>query len=438
MSGKKGPVRVDRIGTVEQAAAFAAGLRWSPEPGGNLASRVARILREVRERGDEALVEQVRAHDWPCPGPGSLRVGASAVEEAWAGTGPNLRRGLAKAARSIRRFHGRQRPATCETLDEGGLRAGVKALPLESVGLYVPGGRAAYPSTLLMLAIPAQLAGVKRIAVATPAGPDGSVNTSVLAAAKLLGIGEIYALGGAAAVGALAFGTATVPRVDKIFGPGNAYVAEAKRQVFGAVGIDSIAGPTELVVLSDGSSPAAFIAADLLAQAEHDPMASAVLLTTDPEEPERVLGEMPARLSSSPRAAVQRASLDARGAVAVCASADLACEAARLLAPEHLSIQTRHPRAWARKVPTAAALFLGPYTPEAAGDYGAGPNHSLPTGGTARFSSPVGVWDFVRCQSFLEMDRASLVRAAAWMRPLAEAEGLFGHATSLDVREGKP
>lgn len=431
-------IRVERIDTPADLALFVARLQASVQPDGKLAAAVAATLRDVRLRGDEALLEQVRAHDWPVPGAAALRVDGDAMSSAWKRSPQPLKRALKSAADSIRRFHARQRPASCRALMAGGVRSGVKVKSLESVGLYVPGGRAAYPSTLLMLAIPAQLAGVRRIAVATPAGADGDVNPFVLAAASLLGIREIFAVGGAAAVGAFAFGTASIPRVEKILGPGNAYVAEAKRQVFGAVGIDSVAGPTELVVLSDGSSPAAFIAADLLAQAEHDPMASTVLLTTDEGEPARVIAVLVSELAVSPRAAVQTESLVNRGAIAVCASAGLACKVARLLAPEHLSIQARNPARWAKAVPTAAALFLGPYTPEAAGDYGAGPNHSLPTGGTARFSSPVGVWDFVRYQFYLKMGRASLKRASSWMKPLAEAEGLFGHARSLGVREEKP
>jgi histidinol dehydrogenase len=311
---------------------------------------------------------------------------------------------------------------------------GIETLPMDSVGLYVPGGRAAYPSTLLMLAIPAQVAGVRRIAVATPAGPDGLPHATVLATAAMLGIGEVYALGGAAAVGALAFGTRIVPRVDKILGPGNAWVAEAKRQVFGKVGIDAVAGPTELVILSDGTSPPTFVAADLLAQAEHDPEASAVLFTVDPDEPARVCAELFNQLATSSRAAIQRESLFNRGALVLCSSRRLAAEAAAGLAPEHLSVQGRRAGAWAAQVPTAAAVFLGPYTPEAAGDYGAGPNHSLPTAGTARFASPVGVWDFVRYRSYLELDRKALGRMAPWMRALAMAEGLDGHAASLDAR----
>jgi histidinol dehydrogenase len=315
---------------------------------------------------------------------------------------------------------------------------GVEVFPLESVGLYVPGGRAAYPSTLLMLTIPAQIAGIHRIAVSSPAGPGGLPNETVLAAAALLGVREVYGVGGAAAVGAFAFGTRTIPRVDKILGPGNAWVAEAKRQVFGEVGIDAVAGPTELVVLSDGSSPAAFVAADLLAQAEHDPKASPVLLTTDPAEPARVRAELARQLAGSSRAAIQRESLAQRGALVICADKKVACAAAQALAPEHLSVLARRPAVWARHVPSAAAVFLGCWTPEAAGDYGAGPNHSLPTGGTARFSSPVGVWDFFRQRSFLHLSRPALRRMSPWMRTLALAEGLDGHAASLRVREETP
>ncbi len=402
----------------------------------DVVASVRTTLEAVRDRGDEALVEAVRAHDWPCPYASALRVRANAAEAALRALPDPLREALSSMAASIRRFHELQRPPSCTPLEADGLRASVEVLPLASAGLYVPGGRAAYPSTLLMLAVPALIAGVGRIAVASPAGPDGLPDRAVLAAAGLLGLDEVYAVGGAAAVGAFAYGTETVPAVDKIFGPGNAYVAEAKRQVFGRVGIDAVAGPTELVVLSDGSSPGAWLAADLLAQAEHDAKASAILLTTDPEEPERVLEELERRLTGSPRESIQRVSLVERGAVIVCEDAATACAAAEYLAPEHLSVQTARPDAWADAVPSAAAVFLGPWTPEAAGDYGAGPNHSLPTGGTARFSSPVGVWDFVRCRSRLALDRSALANLSGWMIPVAEAEGLAGHAESLRVRGG--
>jgi histidinol dehydrogenase len=436
MAGRSLEMRVLQLGSEAEVSATLAFLRMEAATPSAVADSVRRTLAEVRERGDEAVLEAVRAHDWPCPDAEALRVPVRELEGAARSLPAALREALKEAALSIRRFHEGQRPASCAPLEAGGLRAGVRTLPLGSVGLYVPGGRAAYPSTLLMLAIPAQIAGVGRIAVASPARPEGLPNRAVLAAAALLGLEEVYAVGGAAAVAALAFGTPSIPPVDKILGPGNAYVAEAKRQLFGWVGIDAIAGPTELVILSDGSSPAAWVAADLLAQAEHDAAASAILLTTDPEEPERVLGELERRLESSPREAIQRESLKARGALIACGSRAAACAAAEYLAPEHLSVQAREPEAWAEAVPSAAAVFLGPWAPEAAGDYGAGPNHSLPTGGTARFSSPVGVWDFVRYQSYLSMDRRAFEARSEWMELLAEAEGLCGHAASLRVRGG--
>lgn len=431
-------IRTLTIGSPGEAEAKLAVLRRPPGESGEIARSVARTLAAVRRRGDAALVEAVRTYDWPCPGPGALRVPAAALAEAWRALPSPGRAALEAASASIQAFHARQSPGRCRPLRQKGLRAGLEILPLESVGLYVPGGRAAYPSTLLMLAIPAKLAGVGRIAVASPAGPGGLPSRGVLAAAQLLGIQEVYAVGGAAAVGAFAYGTATIPRVDKIAGPGNAHVAEAKRQVFGAVGIDAVAGPTELVVLSDGSAPAAFVAADLLAQAEHDVAASAVLLTTDPSEPARVRGELRRQLEVSPRAAIQRESLRRFGALALCADPETACAAARHLAPEHLSVMTADPGAWAALVPTAAAVFLGPFSPEAAGDYGAGPNHSLPTSGTARFASPVTVWDFVRARSFLELSARALSERVSWMAELARLEGLEGHAASLEIRRGKP
>jgi histidinol dehydrogenase len=427
-----------RLGSERGISRLISRLRSQSSFDVDVEARVRAILDGVRQRGDVAIVEEVRAHDWPCPGPSALKVPEKALAKALAALSPHERDALRAAARSIRAFHERQRPIKVAPSNGGGAKMGVEVFPLESVGLYVPGGRAAYPSTLLMLAIPAQIAGVRRIAVSCPAGPDGLPNLTVLAAAALLNLREVYAVGGAAAVGAFAFGTRTIPRVDKILGPGNAWVAEAKRQVFGEVGIDAVAGPTELVVLSDGSSPADFVAADLLAQAEHDPLASPVLLTTDLAEPARVRAHLVRQLDGSRRAAIQRESLARRGALVVCASIDLACAAAQALSPEHLSILARRPAAWARRVPSAAAVFLGPWTPEAAGDYGAGPNHSLPTGGTARFSSPVGLWDFVRRRSFLQLSRPALQRMSPWMRTLALAEGLDGHAASLRVREEAP
>ena len=347
-----------KVLTLESEAAVREVL--NPLRGGAAASEavvesVRTTLADVRARGDKAVLEAVRAHDWPCPEAAALRVPARELESAARSLPAALREALTEAARSIRRFHEGQRPASCAPLEAGGLRAGVRTLPLASVGLYVPGGRAAYPSTLLMLAIPAQIAGVRRIAVASPAGPEGLPNRAVLAAAALLGLEEVYAVGGAAAVAALAFGTPSIPPVDKILGPGNAYVAEAKRQLFGWVGIDAIAGPTELVILSDGSSPAAWVAADLLAQAEHDPEACPLLLTTDPDEPARVAIELTGQLAKSPRAAIQRKSLKGRGAIVLCASRNVACAAARALAPEHLSVQAKRPEGWARLVPTAAS-----------------------------------------------------------------------------------
>lgn len=403
-----------------------------------VAREVARTLEAVRKGGDEALVGHVRAFDWPCPGPMALRVGPEERERAFRTLPAPQKRALRRALEGVWAFHRLQRPRAPRTLRGKGLVAGLEVLPLSSVGLYVPGGRAAYPSTLIMLGVPARLAGVGRVVVATPAGPSGEVNPAVLAASWLLDIEEVWKIGGAAAVAALAYGTETLRPVDKIFGPGNAWVTEAKRQVFGDVGVDALAGPTELVALSDGSAPASFVAADLLAQAEHDPLASAVLLTVSSEEIRAVEAEVEKLLARSPRRRIQEESLSRRCAFVRCADLETAVAAATFLAPEHLSVLTRNPGRWARRVPTAAAVFLGPYTPEAAGDYGAGPNHSLPTSGTARFSSPVTVWDFVRSRSVLRLGREALKERTPWMAGLARMEGLFGHALSLEARRRRP
>ena len=428
-------VRRISIGNEEEVAdalSFAAlDARSDPEVG----DAVRDVIAAVRRDGDRALLSEVRRHDWDCPDEDWLRVRKGSLAGALASTDSALLAALEQSAESIREFHRRQHPGGGEERAGGGMRAGIRTLPLDSVGLYVPGGLATYPSTLLMLAIPAQLAGVRRIAVASPAGREGTPAPIVMATAAMLGLDEMWAVGGAGAIAAFAFGTKSIARVDKILGPGNAWVAEAKRQVFGHVGIDSVAGPTELVILSDGGAPARYLAADLLAQAEHDPRASAILLTTDPAEPERVAAELAVQLGDSPRAPIQVASLARRGALVSCARPDVAWAAARHLAPEHLSVMAADAHAWAAAVPTAAAIFIGPFAPEAAGDYGAGPNHSLPTGGTARFSSPVGIWDYVRQQSYLELDRAALARLRGFMDPLAEAEGLHGHARSLAVRD---
>lgn len=428
-------IRQLRIATREEIPAALSFLREPSSFESEAAVAVSRVLAAVRTRRDEALVEQVRRFDWACPGPEALRVPRETIDRSISAIDSTLRDSLGAAAESIRRFHKGERPAYAAGLKAPGVRAEIRSWPLDSVGLYVPGGRASYPTTLLMLAIPAQLAGVRRIAVATPAGPEGLPCPAVLATAAILGLGEVLAIGGAAAIGAFAFGTQTIPRVDKIFGPGNAWVTEAKRQVFGAVGIDGLSGPTELAVLSDGSAPARWIAADLLAQAEHDPLASAVLFTTDRDEVERVDSELEEILRDSPREEIQRRSLEFRGALIACGCERVAAEAANHLAPEHLTVMARNPGRWADRVPTAAAIFLGPFSPAAAGDYGAGPNHCLPTGGAARFASPVGVGDFVRRQSRLEMGRESLASASRWMAPLAEAERFPGHALSLCVRE---
>lgn len=426
------PLRRFALREPSEIPAALALLRRTTETDESVTESVRRTLRQVRERGDAALLEEVRRFDWPCPGPEAFRVPPERIEAAWRTCPGTLTRALIRMERKISSFHKRTDVvASVRFVKRNGARLGWQRVPLDSVGLYVPGGRAAYPSTLLMLGVPARLAGVRRIAVATPADRRGTPPRAVLAAAHLLGLSEVYALGGAAAIAAFAYGTQSIERVDKIFGPGNAFVAEAKRQVFGAVGIDSIAGPTELVILSDGSAPPAYVAADLLAQAEHDPRATAVLITTDPREPERVSRVMDRCLRRSPRAEIQRESLAKHGALFVCGSLEVARQTAVHLAPEHLSIMVRGP---VPEVPTAAAVFLGPWSAAAAGDYGIGPNHCLPTGGTARFSSPVSVLDFVRFQSRIQLTRKALLESRVWMEPVARVEGLDAHAASLRIR----
>jgi histidinol dehydrogenase len=315
-----------------------------------------------------------------------------------------------------------------------GALLGSRVTPLASVGVYVPGGRASYPSTVLMNAIPAQVVGVRRIAVATPPRPDGSVDPLVLAAAQIAGVTDIYAVGGAQAIAALAYGTESIEAVDKITGPGNAYVAAAKRLVFGDVGIDMIAGPSEVLILADESSDPSLIAIDLLAQAEHDPQASTYLVTTDEDLVDEVIEEVEHYLGQSPRQEITKQSIDTNCLVLVCPDLATALLAANTIAPEHLEVHMDQPLELLGLIENAGAVFLGPWTPESVGDYVAGPNHTLPTGGTARFSSPLSVDDFVKRTSVLSYSYAALQKDSVAIRTLAEAEGLWAHGKAVDLR----
>ena len=338
------------------------------------------------------------------------------------------------AAANIRAFHEHQVHKNFVMNDTPGIVLGQKYTPIEKAGVYVPGGTAAYPSTVLMDVIPAKVAGVKEIVMTTPAGPDGKVNPSILAAAVIAGIDKIFKTGGAQAVAALAYGTESIPAVDKIVGPGNIYVATAKRKVFGKVGIDMIAGPSEILVLADGSCNPAWVAADLLSQAEHDKLASPVLVTDSAELAKAVQAELEVQIPQLPRAAIARASVDTNGKIIVTDDMNKAIDAVNIIAPEHLEICVDDPFAVLNSVKNAGSIFLGKNVPEALGDYFAGPNHTLPTSGTARFSSPLGVDDFVKKSSFIYYTRDALGKVQSRIADFAEHEGLHAHAKSVTIR----
>lgn len=396
--------------------------------------RVVEIVEAVRHDGDAAVLELTKRFDGA-----SLSAAELSVPEAeWAAAESRLaapvRAALAEAARRVEAFHRLQLPRSWWITDEHGSLLGQQVTPLDRVGFYVPGGTAAYPSTVVMSLVPARVAGVRQLVVVSPPGPDGRLDPVVLAAARLAGATEAYRVGGAQAIAALAYGTATIPRVDKIVGPGNLYVALAKRLVAGDVGIDAIAGPSEVVVVADGRAPAAHVAADLLAQAEHDVLARAVCLTDAPDLAEAVAAEVPRQLARLPRSAIASAAIRDHGAVVLTRDVAEAIEIANRLAPEHLELAVADPFAWLPRVRHAGAIFLGCHTPEVVGDYLAGPSHVLPTGTTARFGSGLSVEDFVKRSSLVQYTPAGL--AAAWphLRVLAAAEGLHGHAEAARRR----
>jgi histidinol dehydrogenase len=395
---------------------------------------VSAILQDVRRHGDAALLDHTRRLDgWGAASVDALRVDPADLAAAAASLDPALLASLRRAARNIARFHEKQRESGFLDVEADGTLLGQRVAPLRRVGIYVPGGRAAYPSSVLMNAVPAAVAGVESIVMVTPA-PEGRVLPVVLAAAHLAGVTEVLRIGGAQAVGALAFGTATIERVDKIVGPGNRWVAEAKRQVFGEVDIDMVAGPSEILVIADEGADPRHVAADLVAQAEHDPDAVAWLVTTSPELAARVPGEIELLLAGNPRRGIARAALEAHGLAVVVPDLAAAAEVADLRAPEHLELLVAEPLALAGRIRNAGAIFLGPSSPEPVGDYFAGPNHVLPTGGSARFSSPLGVYDFVKRTSLVGLSPERLLRDADDVVRLAEAEGLHGHAEAVRVR----
>src|SRR4051794_30617471 len=398
---------------------------------------VARIIDDVARRGDAALVDYTNRFDRVSLTAAQLRLGPDEIEAGADAAPPDTVAALGVAADRIEAFHRRQLPSDIDYVDGVGVRLGQRWRPIAAVGLYVPGGTAAYPSSVLMNAIPARVAGVERLAMVVPA-PDGILNPLVLAAARLCGIDEIYQVGGAQAVAALAHGTATIAPVDKIVGPGNAYVAAAKRRVFGRVGIDMIAGPSEILVVADRHNDPAWIAADLLSQAEHDEAAQSILIADDAGFAASVEREVERHLRTLPRGETARASWRNNGAIILVSDWDEAVKLIDRIAPEHLELAVEDPDSLARRVRHAGAIFLGRHTPEAIGDYVAGPNHVLPTARSARFASGLGVLDFMKRTTLVGCDPQSLAALAPPAIRLAGAEGLDAHALSLTLRLGAP
>lgn len=420
--------------TFEQA--FAALLDEARETTNRVDGVVAEIIAAIRAHGDAALIDYTARFDrWTPTGVAALRVTAAEIEAADASIRPDLREALNLAAERIETFHRAQLPRDLEMRDSAGLTLGMRWGAIDAVGIYVPGGKAAYPSSVLMNALPARAAGVPRIAMCVPT-PDGALNPLVLAAAKRAGVTEIFRIGGAQAVAAMAWGTASIGAVDRIVGPGNAYVAEAKRQVFGRVGIDSIAGPSEVVVIADAGNDPRHIAVDLLAQAEHDESAQSILITPDAALADAVSAAIEAELRHLPRAAIAGESWARHGAVILVRDLDEAAVLTNRLAPEHLQLMVAEPRALLAQVRHAGAAFLGRFCPEAVGDYVAGPNHVLPTGRTARFASGLSVFDFLKRTTWVEADEAALSAVGPAAVALAEAEGLTAHARSVALRLG--
>lgn len=402
----------------------------------DVARDVARILDDVRNRGDAVLVELTARYDGHrLEQDDDWRIPAEDCRRAYDELKPDLRAALELAAQRIRAFHEAQKPANRDSVDESGVRLGAIWRPVDAAGLYVPGGRAAYPSSLLMNAIPAKVAGVERLVVVTPT-PKGAVNPLVLAAAHIAGVDEIWRVGGAHAVGALAVGTERIRPVDVITGPGNAWVAEAKRQLFGVVGIDMVAGPSEILVIADAKNDPEWIAADLLSQAEHDPVAQSILITDDPVFADTVADRVGVELAMLPTARVASESWNTHGVIIEVASLDEAPALANALAAEHVQIAVDDPQPLLEAIRHAGSVFLGRLTPEAVGDYVAGPNHVLPTGRRARFASGLSVLDFMKRTSFIQLDEAALQAIGPAAIALADAEGLPAHARSVEVRLG--
>lgn len=423
-------IKIMKYGEVSSEDIFAR-----TEPTFDVADIVTDIIDNVRKKGDKALFEYSEKFDKA--NLTSLEVTEEEIEEAFSLVEPRFIEILKKAAKNIEEFHKKQVRNSFVLNETEGVVTGQKVTPIERVGLYVPGGTAAYPSTVLMDSIPAKIAGCDYICITTPPSSDGKVNPVILAAAKIAGVDKIFKVGGAQAVAALAYGTETVKKVDKIVGPGNAFVAEAKRQVFGRVSIDMIAGPSEILVIADGKSDPAFVAADLLSQAEHDKNASAVLVTDSEDLANKVATEIENQLSLLSREEIARASVDNNGKIIVADNLEDVFAVANEIAPEHLELCVDNPFDYLDKIKNAGSIFMGRYCPEALGDYFAGPNHTLPTSGTARFSSPLSVDDFVKKSQFVYYSKNALDKVAEDVAFFAKKEGLTAHAKSASIRSEK-
>lgn len=398
----------------------------------SVAPAVEAIIADVRKNRDSALFAYTEKFDGAKLS--SLRVSEKEIEAAVESVDPQLLEVMSEAAQNIADYHEKQIRHDYSMMEKDGVVLGQRVLPLERVGVYVPGGTAAYPSTVLMDTVPARLAGVKEIIMVTPPGKDGRISPNILAAAYIAGVSRIYKVGGAQAIAALAYGTESIPAVDKIVGPGNAYVAEAKKQVFGQVGIDMVAGPSEVLIIADGKSDPRFVAADLLSQAEHDRMASAVLITDSRDLAEQVRDEIEAQLKTLEREEIARASIDNNGKIIVTENLRKAAEVSNRIAPEHLELCMDDPFAFLSLITNAGSVFLGRWNPEPVGDYFAGPNHTLPTMGTARFYSPLGVDDFVKKMQFSYFTKDALARDAMKISMFARSEGLTAHARAVEIR----
>ncbi len=420
-------IKIMKYGEVPNSEIFARSV-----PKTDVAGTVAEIIKNVRENGDKALFEYCEKFDKAQLS--SLAVTKEEIDEALNLVEPEFLEILEKAARNIRKFHSRQVRNSFIINDEDGIVIGQKIIPVDRAGLYVPGGTAAYPSTVLMDAIPAKTAGCREVVMVTPPTKDGKVNPVILAAAHVAGIDRIFKVGGAQAIAALAYGTESVPKVDKIVGPGNAFVAEAKKQVFGVVSIDMIAGPSEILIVADGKSNPAYVAADLLSQAEHDKMASAVLVTDSAELAKNVSAELEKQIPLLERREIARESVDVNGKIIVADTLDAAIEIANEIAPEHLELCVDNPFDKLDSIRHAGSIFMGRNCPEALGDYFAGPNHTLPTGGTAKFSSPLSVDDFIKKTQYTYYTKDALKRVAFDVAKFAKKEGLTAHAKSAVIR----